>query len=126
MLVIDFDPKMFNEIVKGEDEMRDAIAAAVLASILKVAGRAKFYAPVKTGTLKRSITPKFLSSVGAYVLGGVVGSNLKYARMQEYGGPTSGIGKGGYITGVHYLATGVAESKPYIAQQFQKLKFLKR
>jgi HK97 gp10 family phage protein len=55
------------------------MAKALTASAMLVQGKAKEYAPVKTGTLRRSIT---------YSVSGekaIVGTNLKYAPYLEFG-----------------------------------------
>jgi len=62
-----------------------AFAAAMLAGAKLIEAEAKRQAPVKTGTLSRSITTELAESSETHVLV-EIGTNLVYAAVQEFGG----------------------------------------
>lgn len=68
------------------------MTTAMQRSVLTLEGRAKGLAPVKTGTLRRSITG--VVRPGGGTITGVVGTNVPYARYVEFGrGPVVAKGR---------------------------------
>lgn len=62
------------------DDFSNQVSAEVKKATLMVERDAKILCPVKTGTLKRSITHKFIDKITA-----IVGSNMEYAPYIELG-----------------------------------------
>lgn len=101
-------------------ELPEQIFQAIELSALDIQTRAKQpgYVPIDTGTLRRSITHKTIRS-GADVTG-YVGTNVKYARIHEFGGQT---GRNHSVTIVPklYLTRATKESREAIAKRFKAL-----
>jgi phage gpG-like protein len=62
--------------------------ALVMRLTIETQRLAKQLAPHKTGRLQRSINSQFTGQ-GSNVVTGTVGTNVEYARVQEYGGPVT-------------------------------------
>lgn len=67
--------------LKGEEKMRRAIEQAIKNVTAYGVAQAKKYSPVKTGHLRRSIYNTPVTPTGSKY-----GSNVIYARIQEFGG----------------------------------------
>lgn len=126
MVGIEINNATFDAAFKGlkgmNAQVKKALFEAVTSSVLDIQTKAKTagYAPYKTGTLRRSITNKVVSVTDGVV--GYVGSNLVYARIQEYGGET-GRNKRTIIKGKHYLSRAVRDNKDNVQKKFER--FLK-
>ena len=86
------------------------------------------YVPVKTGTLKRSITHS--TNVQSNAKGdvqniGAIGSNVEYARIQEFGGDT-GRGHKTHIVGKFYITRAINNNMKNLEKRLAAIKFLKR
>ena len=70
----------------AKDRLTKEYKASLAATMLDIQTTSKRpgYVPYKTGTLKRSITHDITERADKLI--GTVGSNLVYARIQEYGG----------------------------------------
>ena len=91
----------FKDALKKLDKstVEQLITASLVSGALLIANKAKELAPIKTGTLRRSIhvgghtelTPDYGDGAGYEDLGepgslrAIVGTNLEYAPYQEYG-----------------------------------------
>lgn len=75
------NPKQLQQKLNAaSDEVSKGGRGIIGKIVLAVEGRAKRLAPVKTGTLRRSVTSRVVSPTR-----GQVGSNLEYAPYVEYG-----------------------------------------
>jgi len=63
--------------------IRIELARGIVRATLLVQSQAKTLAPVKTGRLRRSIASR--TEVGDTTVSGIVGTNVEYARVVEYG-----------------------------------------
>lgn len=72
--------KLDKAIARAPKQAIKLIQLSLDQSALKVQNKAKQLAPFKTGNLRRSITKQILPGVA------VVGTNLVYAAIQEFGG----------------------------------------
>lgn len=79
---VNIDKALEAGLKKGAKIVVEEFVKALERSVLVVQGLAKQLAPVRTGTLRRSISRRVTG------VKGVVGSNLKYAAIQEFGGTT--------------------------------------
>jgi HK97 gp10 family phage protein len=70
-----------NRLPQASDAIHRAVVDQVKASTLDVQARAQAVVPVRTGTLRRSLHSVF----EAGGLRGIVGTNLQYAPMVEFG-----------------------------------------
>ena len=116
----------------AEPIVRDEMDHAMHRSVLTLEGKGKALAPVKTGTLRRSITSEVRSAGG--VITGVVGTNVPYARYVEEGrGPVEAKGRalrftiGGTVffrkrvgpaKASHFFRNAVAQSAGLIVKEF--------
>ena len=91
----------FKDALKKLDKgtVEELLTASLVSGALLIANKAKELAPIKTGTLRRSIhvgghtelTPDYGDGAGYEDLGepgslrAIVGTNLEYAPYQEYG-----------------------------------------
>ena len=108
--------------LKGADAVvRDELVGAMHRSVLTLEAKAKANAPVKTGTLRRSITGVVQPGGGA--VRGVVGTNVPYARYVHDGrGPVVAHGKalrfeiGGQV--LFRKRVGPAKGKPFLRDAF--------
>lgn len=95
------DLKRHRNFIKNQPKaFRQAIKIGLLRIGLEARGAAASKAPYKTGTLRRSLTSKNSNAIYKYSEKGgrqqmEIGSNLVYARIQEFGGRTGRGGKGG-------------------------------
>jgi phage gpG-like protein len=110
--------QQLNKFAKGSNAQLQTI---MMASVLDVLTGATQNAPYKSGTLRRSLTPKV--EVGNSEIVGYVGSNLVYSRIQELGG-RAGRGGSVNIRPKRYLQRSVESNKPRIAERFRKLKLV--
>ena len=78
----------------------DALANAVTAGLMLIQNAAKQKAPVDTGNLKRSIHIEIEEKRKNYAMG-VVGTDVVYAAIQEFGG----IVKNAFGRGEQYTVT---------------------
>jgi HK97 gp10 family phage protein len=116
---ISIDVKGMKELQRKNEQMvRDLRGEPMLDAMRKctlmVQRDAKINAPVKTGRLRASITPEVRVEGKADVIG-VVGSNVEYAPIQEFGSgafveldpkviaETPGSQYGRNVHGTHYL-----------------------
>ena len=89
MMALQGAPALLAKLEAKKQQYNDRCEAAATAGALLVENAAKDKAPYKTGTLKRSITHETIekSEKACHVS---VGTNLEYARLQEYGGTIEG------------------------------------
>lgn len=98
--------------------VKEEMTTAMNRSVLMVEGSAKRIVPVKTGNLRRSLTHEVRATGGGVI--GVVGTNVKYARIVEEGrGPVvaraGGMLRfeiGGQV--IFRNRVGPAKGKPYL------------
>jgi hypothetical protein len=96
----------------------DELDKAMTRSVLAVERSSKQLAPVKTGTLRRSLTHEVRAGAGGIV--GVVGTNLPYARIVEEGrGPV--VARNARVLRfvvngqvIYRRSVGPAKGKPYL------------
>jgi Bacteriophage HK97-gp10, putative tail-component len=116
----------------AEPLVRQELGLAMQRSVLALENRAKGLAPVKTGTLRRSITSEVRSAGGSIT--GIVGTNVPYARYVEEGrGPVVARGRAlrftvggqtlfrkrvGPAKANPFFKTAVAQSAAAIAREF--------
>jgi HK97 gp10 family phage protein len=78
-------PELKRKLLDMSEEMRQAkLEAAVLTGGQLIKNEAQVRAPVKTGTLRRSITVQ-ISESSATSASAAIGTNLAYARRIEFG-----------------------------------------
>lgn len=106
--------------VKGK--IQEGLYQTVMSSVLDVQTTAKRpgYVPYQTGTLRRSITHKIEQVRDGVV--GYVGTNVVYARIQEFGGVT-GRNKSVNIKPKLFLTRAVKDNAENIRRKFDR--FLK-
>ena len=117
--------KDFN--LASEQAVQGVIKAGV-ASMLDIQTTAKKpgYVPYRTGNLKRSITSNVdVRKSGDKIQIGTVGSNLVYARIQEYGGST-GRNHKTKIIGKFYLTRAISDNIEKLRRRFQAIKLLNK
>ena len=80
---------------KESSQLKTNLHQAMRSNALDVKTTAKRpgYVPYKTGNLRRSITHKI--NVGSASISAIIGSNLDYAAIHEFGGQA---GRGGNVT----------------------------
>lgn len=105
------------------DIIDDKLYEATFDSLLDVEAGAKQRAPFRTGNLRRSINHNTERSVQRIV--GYVGSNLEYARIQEFGG-VAGRNHSVRIQGRHYLGESVEVNKKKISDRFKRYLSVKK
>lgn len=87
-------------------QMQQQIKNVMEESITMIEADAKLNCPVKTGTLKRSITHEVTQTNDKTV--GAIGSNVEYAPFVEYK--------------KHYLEQAIDKNKSIIEEKFKNLK----
>lgn len=99
MIKAEFDQSSLDATIKKlkgipQEAMR-LVVNVVKDTVLEMQTTAKQpgYAPYKSGNLRRSITHKVESQMFKNVVG-TIGSNLEYARIQEFGGEIRASGSG--------------------------------
>lgn len=123
MVTIDYDKGKLEAMISGLKgavaEFNEQIYQATFDSLLDVRSTAvkPGYAPYKTGTLRRSITS--LVNRSKEVIEGAVGTNVVYARIQEFGGK-AGRNKGVTIQPKYYISRAVDENKEKIRDRFKQ------
>lgn len=128
-LEIKFDATKLNALVhdmaSAENAISTGMEVAMMASLFRVHSVAvkPGYVPKVTGTLARSISFKIAAASG--MVEGAVGSNLSYARIHELGGMT-GRNHAAKIPAKHYLGRAINENRDYVADQFRKIRVLKK
>ncbi len=93
-----------------EDLDGPPMVRAMRTATLMVQRDAKIYAPVDTGRLRASITPRVVTM--AEVVEGIVGSNVSYALFQELGTK--------YMKGKRYLQRAFDRNKERIYRLFEQ------
>lgn len=86
------------------------------------------YVPYRTGTLKRSITHKtevVNKQSGGVTSIGMIGSNLEYAAIQEFGGRT-GRNKSVFIHGKMYITRAINKNIGSLKRRLAALKLIKK
>ena len=91
----------------ADKHVHESIRLAMEKVVKKIEADAKRNAPVKTGTLRRSITSRV--EEGGKL--GKVGTNLPYAPYQEYGTI--------YIEGKHYMENAYTANREYAITIFK-------
>lgn len=94
----------------------EAVTGALTAGALRVRNEAARLAPIKTGTLRRSITVQKSETSRRAV---EYGSNLVYAATQEFGDPSRNIPARNYLRGA--LAAKRGEAVGVARAEFKKL-----
>jgi len=90
---LDISKKELDKINKLGSVMRLGLLKGVKKSMIHAEGQAKKnfggagQLNVRSGHLRRSITSKVIDRGGGREITGVVGSNVVYAAIHEYGGP---------------------------------------
>lgn len=122
MLKIDFDHDQFTSFVEamsqGDQAVREGLEVAFTSIATDVAAMAALDAPYKTGNLKASILWDVFQNPNGNVEA-TVGSNLVYARIQEFGGYT-GRGYRSFIKPKLYLTGAVERYEKEIPQRIDK------
>lgn len=72
---------LIKKLTEKGDDVTEAVAGDVIATTYAIEADAKRSCPVKTGRLRASITSK----VDKKTLSGVVGTNVNYAGIVEFG-----------------------------------------
>lgn len=130
MISIQFDKGKLAASIDGlknfSPQLKDALFKAVTTSVINVQTTAKHvgYAPKDTGTLSRSITHVVTNGTDGIVMG-VVGTNLIYARIHEFGG-LAGRNHSVSIKPKYYLSRAVADNAGKIKDRFEKLLRVKK
>lgn len=88
--VVDFGKEIQDEASQLSKNLHQAMRASALE--VQTTAKRPGYAPYKTGTLRRSITHKI--KTGAKSISAIIGSNLVYAAIHEFGGRA---GRGGSV-----------------------------
>lgn len=102
--------KALKRLSKIPQKLDDGTKEAITKTVYKVSGSATRRAPVKSGTLRRSITQfakneRVQKSGGKWI--GKVGTNVHYAPHQEYGTKRG-------IRPKYFFKTSVQEGKDYL------------
>lgn len=124
MIKITYSKANFEALSKNLKEMNDSIkqklSQIIEMSMLDVQTTSKQpgYVPVKSGTLKRSITHKTVANDLQVI--GYIGTNLVYARIQEFGGSTGKNGTG-RIQGKFYMTRAIEVNKGKIKSRFKNM-----
>lgn len=116
----------FKKSLEGaRKRMMQGAKTIIKSSILDVMTTAKLpgYVPYKTGNLRRSINEKM--DVGETKIIGYVGTNLDYARIQEFGGQT-GRNHATKITGRFYFTRSIKDNTQKIKDRFTRLKIINK
>ncbi len=93
---------------------------------IKTTAKSPGYVPVRTGTLKRSITHKTeVAMSGGTMTIGSIGSNLEYAAIQEFGGQT-GRNRSVFITGKLYLTRAINKNLASLKRRLAAIKLIKK
>lgn len=127
MIRLTFDRAHFNDVADAiagaPNEIKLGLIDAMQSVIFKIHATAVPRTPFKTGTLRRSLTFKINESEKQ--VEGIIGSNVVYARIQEFGGDT-GRNRATKITGRHYLGSSISENRQYAKDRFLKIQAIKR
>lgn len=143
MLKIAFDQGKFEKMVKAihgaPNEIKEGMRVAMESSLMEVHGKSVQNSPFKTGNLRRSLQWK--SEVGTNKIVGAVGTNLIYARMQEFGGTIVAksakflVFKGSrgwasvkkvVVPAKHFLGKAITDSRESIRQRFSRIQAIKK
>lgn len=113
------------DLEDAKKNMMQGAKMVIMDSLLDIQTTAKTpgYVPVKTGTLKRSITHK-VADLSSQIIG-YIGSNLVYAAIQEYGGQ-AGRNKSVNIRPKYYLTRAINTNLDKIKKRFAALRIIKR
>ena len=146
MMEVKFDEQEIKIALKNLSEIpKQAMAGitnAVQDSMLEIQSTAKSpgYVPYKSGNLKRSITQKVEATPLKRVTG-TIGSNLEYARIQEFGGvirPKTGkylrfLGNNGWVSVKQvtirpkfYMTRAIKDKLPNLIRRLKALNILKK
>lgn len=110
-----------NNMIELSRDVADRLYQATFDSLLGVQRDAAKSAPYRTGNLRRSITSAIGKS-GTDIVG-AVGTNLVYARMQEFGGLTP---TGGVVPPQLYMTGAVEANKDAITRRFKRYLAIKK
>lgn len=113
------------ELNNAKARMMAGVKTIIQASILDVMTTAKLpgYVPYKTGNLRRSINQAMQTSETQVI--GLVGSNVEYARIQEFGG-TAGRNRSTKITGRLYFTRAIKDNAQKIKERFKRLSIINK
>lgn len=118
MITIEFSAEaktILKELKKMPEVLIDVLRLSVDQGALMIQNKAKELAPYKTGNLRRSITRTTLDDG----LTQAIGTNLVYARIQEFGG-MAGRGLRSKIPAQPYLNPAAEQSENAIMDIFER------
>lgn len=107
------------ELKKESSELITKLGVAMRASALEVQTTAKKpgYVPYDTGSLRRSITHEL--KIGSTGIAAIIGSNLEYAAIHEFGGQA---GRNGSVTirPKRYIQRAIEDNDAKIRQRIKQ------
>lgn len=108
-------------LANESDKLRTELKKAMVSSVLDVQTTAKKpgYVPLDTGNLRRSITHDPVKFKGNGIVG-IIGSNLDYAAIHEFGGKT-GRNHSITIKPKRYLQRAIEDNEDKIKDRFKRL-----